>query len=330
MTAAEIASDCIVTLLNERMFSSAVVCLTKYRASLDDEGIWRLLLAVCGSYDLYQYNRSDESLLQRKDFVVALAQFIESTGSLGFVHPTTAIALAFHPTTRLVFSQMACKSPSSVVDYVFSRDRAVDEHAYIAKTDGHLRFLNLRDVYWGRGCEQHIALFLQHRMAPYFSHWHTSEELSANFNSLDIGVPILSVISLMAQTIRAGLFRPSNVQMCGKALDEDPLCGKNSPMADLILVGRTLSFNSGPRVCNHFRFAEVVSGARNGAESRLIIEIAICGLATLDVPDLVIYELVRHLVPVEPARWEIMRNIERVRAKSRYLLGEKTKRIKND
>lgn len=333
----EIVAELVSDMVGDRSFHRASDSLIKFGHALRDAGVWRLLEALCLSYDLYQYNSTDEELMGRKRLAETLAGMVAvHSESHWFIHPTTALALAFHPSTRRAFITIVAKHRSVSSDHLFQATPAATVCATSAKSyrplaGGRLECLCLRDIYWGRDFDEHVTLFLENGLAPYVATWHGANELQLRHYSLCIARPKVPFLSTVARIIQHKLYAPQRVTRCGKFLDADPQCETETPLSDAMTVARYIKFKVCPRSCLHFGMAGERTDAVSDVEIWLLVEQYIGGMAPLDLTTFVKYCIIEWLVPRVPSRLLAMRKLERVEAcRQRIALARIAKKTKNE
>lgn len=333
----EIVAELVSDMVGDRSFHRATDSLIKFGHTLRYAGIWRLLEALCLSYDLFQYNGVDEEHMGRKRFAETLASMVGADGrSHWFIHPTTALALAFHPSTRRAFIALVAKHRSVSTEHLFQSASAKTVCAASAKSyrpldGGRLEHLCLRDIYWGRDFDEHVTIFLDNGLAPYVATWHGANELQLRHLSLCINRPKVPFLSTVARIIKHRLYAPTRVTRCGKFLDADPQCESDAPLSDAMIVARYVKFKIEPRSCLHFGMAGERRGAESDIEIWLLVEQYIGGMAPLELATFVKYCILEWLVPRVPSRLLAMRKLERVEAcRQRIALARTTKKPKNE
>jgi hypothetical protein len=194
--------------------------------------------------------------------------------------------------------------------------------------------MTLRDAYWGRDADEHIAAFLAANLPPYIAGWHGAEYLATRFHSLVLGAGGRPFIASAADAARRGLLKPSNVTMCGKFFERDPLAHEPPSMRDGLAVARALRIESflTLRVCPHFGIAGARAAPTGRIEHTCAAELLICTLEPLRLPPYVLLWLVQYLVHINgPMVALFVRNVERVyatteRLRRRQLLPHARKR----
>jgi hypothetical protein len=317
-TASNIATDLIARMLVGRAFSMACDSLADHAASIAPTDLLRLIHATCASYDNYQYNAADEVSYGRRSFVEELAATVRRSPNVSvFVVPETALAFAFHPTTRRAFIAIACQAPAHLdaifADKTFAQLAANDSSTY--RPIDALRSMTLRDAYWGRDADEHVAAFLAASLPPYIAGWHGAEYLQTRFFSLSLGTGGRPFIASAADAARRGLLKQRNVTMCGKFFERDPLAQEPPSVRDGLAVARALRLEHflTLRVCPHFGQAGARSAPTGRIEHVCAAELLICTLEPLRLPAFVLLWVAQELLHVTgPMALMFVRNVERV------------------
>jgi hypothetical protein len=329
-----VAADLIDRMLAGRAWGMAFEALVDHAPSLAPPELLQLVHATCASYDAFQLNADDESTYRRREFVEELASLLRASPTPGvFVVPETALAFAFHPASRRAFVALACRAPANLdaifADCSFAVLAANDSRTY--QPTGAVRHMLLRDAYWGRDSEEHVAAFLAAKLPPYFAGWHSAEYLQVRFHSLALGTPTgRPLVTCAAEAARRGLLQASNVNICGKFFEPDPETSERPNLRDSLAVARTLRLERFlvPRGCAHFGVAAIVSTPVGRVEHLCAAEMLICTLEPLRLPAYALLWIVQQLVHVQgPYVALFLRNVERVYATTASLRGSSRKRV---
>ena len=335
-TTSSTAADLIGRMVHARAFGLAYEALIDYASTLTVADVMVLVYATCASYDLYQLNAADEAGYRRREFVEELAAIVRRSPHAGaYVLPETALAFAFHIATRRAFIAIACQAPWRLdvvfADATFAALAAADSHTY--QPVDALRGMMLRDVYWGRDSDEHVAAFLGVGLPPYIAGWHGADYMQTKFNSLSLGPAGRPCIASAADAARRDLLKPANVTVCGKFFEPDPLARERPVLRDGLAVARALRLDNfmAPRLCPHFG----ISGSRTTPCGRIehicAAELLICTLEPLRLPPYVLLWIAQLLTHVNgPLVALFVRNVERVYTATNRLRTKRSTRKRVD
>lgn len=323
-THADIVSSLVCDMVDDRMFYRAAQSLDKYGHLLHTNALLAVIKAICDSYDIYQFNHVDEDRLFRREFVEKVALLVlASPDSFRFVeHPTTAIAFAFHRTTRRGFIELAVKHHQAKILQIIFGDMSIKflcgtfGQGYNPLPAGLLSELNLLHIYWGCDLDDHVSVFLRHGAKPFLASWHRASEMELRHASLSLPQPDVPFLRTVANIVRTGKcdLSSSSVMVCGKFLDADPRCPVATSLSDALVVARHIGFDPWRhRTCSHFNMSGDRSGPVTDAELWLAIERA--RFALVWFPQLSSYvklEIVDRLVKRVPDRVFALRMFDRL------------------
>lgn len=320
-------------MVRERAFGMAAESLLEHAYLFDDQSLHSLVDAVCASYDLVQYNQTDDVTFRRKELVENLANCVSMTpNQAAFVSPSVALAFAFYPTTRRQFISWCCSSVPANLDRLFVdasyRDVAQNWPSYLPLASGHVHDIVLRDIYWGRDFDEHVVRFLRANLPPYAATWHPAQALTSKCHSLTLTTPVRPFLATLAEVARRGLLKRSNVSICGKLFHDDPRCEAKAHPNDGILVARTLNIDTflAVRICPHFGMTGVCSRPSNAIEVYCAAELLIYTLEPLRLPPYVLLEITEWLLPLSNTA-RFIRNVSAVYALTERIRASKQKRL---
>lgn len=320
----DVVATLVCDMLGDCSFYRAAQSLDKYAHLLDSDALLAIIKSVCTSYDTYQYNRVDEVQTCRRMFVERVAALVSASadGARFIQHPTTAIAFAFHDSTRRAFIELAAKHhEATILKIIFGGAdvRFICEQfgqSYRPARSGLLGHLNLLDIYWGRGLDEHVSVFLAHGARPFITSWHRASEMQLRHASLEFAEPRVPHLTTVARAIRASKceLTSRSTTVCGTFLDPDPLCPIATPLTDALTVARHIGFDVWRhRSCAHLSGSATRTEPESDVELWLAIEQA--RFALVWFPQLSSYvklELVSCLVKRIPNRLMALRMFDRL------------------
>ena len=317
-------STIIVREIDNRAFAVARDNICEFGRFVGTTGLIRIIEAVCRSYDQLQLNTEDDNTWGRVSMVNALVECVMDSASLVLIRPETALAFGFYPFSRAAFIDLCCQQrPGALLDTIFSSKTVSNVvRPELLRKDSDVGEICLRNLYWGRGCEEHALQFMQLGMAPFFTSRHIGETYKFRFHSLVIEPPKRSFMYTVAMAAKLNLLRRSNISLTENFFDIDAHCTESPNIADSIAVARALKVEY--FFATRFHMAvwsriESINKPFYYSERAVAAELLICALEPLRLPPYLLLEIIDWLYDIGDHRKQFVDNVNRVYLKTNQI-----------
>lgn len=307
--------------IDHRVFSLARENIREFGRTMGPRNLLRLVEAVCQSYDQVQLNAEDDVTHGRVDMVQELVQCVMESASSSLVLPETALAFGFYPFSRAAFIELCCRyRPKNLLSTIFS-PKTVGSivRPGLLRNNSEVGEICLRNLYWGRGCEEHALQFMQLGMAPFFTSRHLGEMYKSRFHSLVIEPPKRSFMYTMAMALELDLLHKSNISLTENLFDIDPHCEYAPNIADSLAVARALKVDYFFKTRFHvavWPHVESINSPFYYSEKAIAAELLICVLEPLRLPPYALLEIIDRVYDMGIHRRRFVDNVKRVYLKT--------------